>query len=292
MVLTWKAGTASSDSRKAKARLVVRGYTDPDLTSHRAESPTLSKVGRHIMLHLCASNKWTPEVGDVKTAFLQGEHGEDERNVYAEPDGSTKPLFGLMPDEVLKLTGSVYGLRTAPKVWFQKVAKDLKSLGFRQHQLDPCMFMKFDDAGTLIGFIGVYVDDFLLCGNIVNKLWLEARATAKALYTWGKWETGNFTLCGVQYTQRKDKSIVLNQKEYCMKLDASLASVSKEQAYRSSGGAVSKDTDGRVALPAFYHTRFRGINGALQWSCSNTRPELSALFPSISRQDLMSHERT
>ena len=116
-VLTWKA-----DPRKAKARLVVRGYTDPDLTSLRAESPTLSKVGRHIMLQLCASNKWTPEVGDVNTAFLQGEHGEDERNVYAEPDGSTKPLFGLKPDEVLKLTGSVYGLRTAPKAWFQKVA--------------------------------------------------------------------------------------------------------------------------------------------------------------------------
>ena len=78
-----------------------------------------------------------------------------------------------------------------------------------------------------------------------------------------------------------------------MKLDASLASVSKEHAYRSTGGASSKDTDGRVALPAFYHTRFRGINGALQWLCSNTRPDLSARVslnqppgPHVTREDL------
>ena len=48
--------------KKAKARLVVRGYTDPDLVKLRAESPTRSKVARHIIIQLGASNRWTPHV--------------------------------------------------------------------------------------------------------------------------------------------------------------------------------------------------------------------------------------
>ena len=61
---------------KAKARLVVKGFTDPDLTTLRAEAPTLSKAARHMLLQLGASMKFTFEVGDVKTAFLQGDKSE------------------------------------------------------------------------------------------------------------------------------------------------------------------------------------------------------------------------
>ena len=59
-----------SDTQKAKARLVVKGFTDPDLTTIRAESPTLSKVGRNCLLQLAASYKMKLSMGDVKTAFL------------------------------------------------------------------------------------------------------------------------------------------------------------------------------------------------------------------------------
>ena len=54
---------------KAKARLVVKGLTDPDLTTLRAEAPTLRKAARHMFLQLGASMKFTFEVVDVKTAF-------------------------------------------------------------------------------------------------------------------------------------------------------------------------------------------------------------------------------
>ena len=61
---------------KAKARLVAKGFTDPDLLTIRAEAPTLSKIGRHCLLQLACSHKFKLEVGDVSTAFLQG----DKRN--------------------------------------------------------------------------------------------------------------------------------------------------------------------------------------------------------------------
>ena len=71
----------------------------------------------------------------------------------------------MTPDQIIQFTGSVYGLRTAPKAWFQLVESDLtKKLHFRQHQLDPCVFMMYE-KNELVGIIGVYVDDFLVAGN-------------------------------------------------------------------------------------------------------------------------------
>jgi hypothetical protein len=168
-VLTWKE--LPGGDTKAKARLVVRGYTDPDLINLRAESPTLSKVARHMMLQIAASKKWTPLVGDVKTAFLQGDNAEQGRNIYGDPPADCRKLFNMTPDQIIQFTGSVYGLRTAPKAWFQLVDSDLtKKLHFRQHQLDPCVFMRYEN-NELVGIIGVYVDDFLVAGNPQSTAW-------------------------------------------------------------------------------------------------------------------------
>ena len=84
-ILTWKK-IEGTDRQKAKARLVVKGFTDPDLIHLRAESPTLSKTGRNCLLQTAASYGMRAYMGDVKTAFLQGSCGESERDVYG---GST-----------------------------------------------------------------------------------------------------------------------------------------------------------------------------------------------------------
>ena len=48
-VLVWKT---TPDETKARARVVGKGFTDPDLIKLRAEAPTLSKMGRHLLLEL------------------------------------------------------------------------------------------------------------------------------------------------------------------------------------------------------------------------------------------------
>ena len=55
-LLVWKTLTEGDEtSVKAKARLVVKGFTGPDLTTLRAEAPTLSKQARHMILQLGGS---------------------------------------------------------------------------------------------------------------------------------------------------------------------------------------------------------------------------------------------
>ena len=85
-ILTWKEAPEGS---KAKARLVAKGFTDPDLLAIRAEAPTLSNIGRHLLLQLNCSHRFNMEVGDVSTAFLQG----DKRSKTETCTSNRRPTF-------------------------------------------------------------------------------------------------------------------------------------------------------------------------------------------------------
>ena len=83
-VHTWKVAEGTGET-KAKARLVVKSFTDPDLTEIRSESPTLSRLSRRLILQHSASRGSRLRKGDVKTAFLSGDREVARRDVYAEP---------------------------------------------------------------------------------------------------------------------------------------------------------------------------------------------------------------
>ena len=53
-VHTWQVAEDTGET-KAKASLVVKGFTDPDLTEIRSESPTQSRLSRQLILQLSAS---------------------------------------------------------------------------------------------------------------------------------------------------------------------------------------------------------------------------------------------
>ena len=197
-ILTWKE---VPEGTKAKARLVAKGFTDPDLLTIRSEAPTLSKIGRHCLLQLNCSNKFKIEAGDVSTALLQGDKKEQDRDVYLEPTAGLRTRLGIDKNFILKLTGSVYGLRNAPRAWHKRVRADLESLGWRAHQLDQCIFLLYDKT-ELIGICGVYVDDFIVAGKTNDSRWRKAKSALQKLFKWG---SGNRThlLSAVYITCRR-----------------------------------------------------------------------------------------
>ena len=78
-VLTWKS------TGKAKARLCVLGFQDPNLTEVPRDSPTLSAASEALIMQWVASHKYRLISGDIKTAFLSGD--EDIRNIlFSQPD--------------------------------------------------------------------------------------------------------------------------------------------------------------------------------------------------------------
>ena len=68
-VRTWKVAEDTGET-KAKARLVVKGFTDPDLTEIRSDSPTPSRLSRQLIPQIAASQGFRLRKGDVKTAFF------------------------------------------------------------------------------------------------------------------------------------------------------------------------------------------------------------------------------
>ena len=137
----------------------MKGFTDPDLTEILAECPTLSRLSTQLILQISASRGFRlRKGGDVKTAFLSGDREEARRDVYAEP-----PQEMRTREQMLKLETAVHGLRNAPRVWWQRVVRDLTETGRVQLQLDQCTFT-FMSGTELVGLIGVCVDDFLVAG--------------------------------------------------------------------------------------------------------------------------------
>ena len=65
----------------------------------------------------------------------------------------------LARNKVLALKKAIYGLCQASFCWWLKLCATLRKLGFRQSELDPCVFYR---NSVIIGF---HVDDFLVAGD-------------------------------------------------------------------------------------------------------------------------------
>ena len=64
-------GTNDPNVVKAKARLVVIGFTDPDLGLEVVRSPTLTRRGRQCLLQMAIHRNWSTLKSDAKAAVLQ-----------------------------------------------------------------------------------------------------------------------------------------------------------------------------------------------------------------------------
>ena len=61
------------------------GFQDPDLTTLKRDSPTLSLRSRLLFLAYVAAAEWELEKGGIKNASLQGDPTKCDREVYDEP---------------------------------------------------------------------------------------------------------------------------------------------------------------------------------------------------------------
>ena len=59
---------------------------------------------------------------------------------------------------------SIYGLKQAPKAWYDVLNKSLISMGFKPLQNEPCIFIFTRQNGDKY-FLFLYVDDTLIAGK-------------------------------------------------------------------------------------------------------------------------------
>ena len=266
-ILTWKPidegdkNPSHHEKRhKAKARLVILGYLDPQLEQLPRDSPTLGKNSKMLLLQMIASQGWTLRSFDIKAAFLQGKPQEG-RTLGIEPVPEMIQALQLQTNEICKLEKGAYGLVDAPFLWYTAILEELLRLGFEQSPFDPCVFVLRDPQSKVPeGILGLHVDDGL-CGG--NSRFDKVIATLEAKYPFGSKKVQSFTFTGIEMFQHPNKSISLSQSSYVRAIDPIRISPDRRKQ-----GDHSVSEEERQSL--------RALIGSLQYAAVHTRPDLSS----------------
>ena len=263
-VLTWKDldpldAAKEGKSRKAKARLVILGYEDPDITDIPRDSPTLQKESRSLLLQMCASQRWRIRSFDIKTAFLRGSR-RDNRVLGVDPPPEMRARLKLKENETCELLKSAYGLVNAPYLWYQELKDELIRLNFKMSPLDPCLFSLSDVNGHVHGLLGVHVDDGLCCGNATFNAAIDK---LEKKFPFGAKRETDFTFTGIHIKQDMFGNIHLDQKEYVQGIDP--IAIDRHRRKKEQEIVTEPERQG-----------LRGLIGSLQYAAINTRPDISA----------------
>ena len=102
-ILAWKAPLQEGGPRRAKARLVVLGFEDPELSTIPNDAPTLGKDARQLLIQQVVSRGWKLINFDISTAFLQGKG--DGRKLGIKPPDELRNALKMGPSDQCLLQG-------------------------------------------------------------------------------------------------------------------------------------------------------------------------------------------
>ena len=246
--------------RKAKSRLVVLGYLDPELETIPRDSPTLNRQSRMLILQTIASLQWKLMSFDIKAAFLQGKTQEN-RVIGLEPVPELVKAMGLQQNEVCRLEKSAYGLIDAPYLWYKELDKTLRELSFRPSPFDPCVYLLYKPgASRPSGILGMHVDDGL-CGG--DQFFEEQISKLESKFPFGAKKSQSFTFTGIEMQQLPNHNIILSQEKYITKIEP----IHIEPKRRAREDLPVTEAE-KLSL--------RAIIGSLQYAAANTRPDLAS----------------
>ncbi|CAG8689828.1 17371_t:CDS:2, partial [Acaulospora colombiana] len=144
-----------------KGRIVAKGYAQrfgEDYTETFA--PTARFSALRTVIALAAIEDMELESVDISTAFL---NGDIDAEVYMEvPEGIEVEGDGKS-EWVLKLLKALYGIKQGPRLWSQKLAKELQSMGFQRLDCDHSVFIYERKDIKII--IPVHVDDLIIASK-------------------------------------------------------------------------------------------------------------------------------
>ena len=144
---------------KYKARLVAKGFLQtPGLDFNETFSLVVKAATVRIILTMTVNNDWLLRQVDINNAFLNGDLTE---TVYMSQ------LEGFedknRPNYFCKLEKTLYGLRQAPRAWFDKLKGALSSWGFKNSRSDISLFFRRTESKIVIMLI--YVDNVIIIGS-------------------------------------------------------------------------------------------------------------------------------
>jgi hypothetical protein len=258
-----------------KARWVVKG--DEQLYGIDYDQ-TFAGVAKtqawKIILALAAIKDLEIEQMDAITAFLQG---ESDATIYVElPVG-----YRGEGDYVSLLLRALYGLKQSPRLWQEKLRKELEKLGYKPMEADHCIYTT--NAGLQGIIIITYVDDFLLIGPNIQEI-KALKAQLSKVFSMKDLGPCSMFL-GVQLIRdRKNRTIHLTQERYAEKVLYAFGLQDAKPVFTPMEVGALKQMfpyDGEATIMEI--TRYQSGVGSLMYPMTQSRPDLSVTVSILSR---------
>ena len=263
-----------------KVRLVIRGFQQaPGIDFGETYAPVSKLSTFRFLLALAARNGWSIDHLDVVTAFLNP--NIDRETVFmALPPGMdwVDPRFAL--DLVVRLRKALYGLRQAPRLWYEEIHRFLLSIDFTQSTVDPNLYY---GKGILLL---LYVDDILLINthnNSTESLNL-IKQTLQAKYQMTHLGRAQRFL-GIRINQTSPEiGILIDQETYIFTILERFRMVLAKAAPSPMDLNVNLDNNQCDDKPANKQL-YLSMVGSLMYAALGTRPDLAFCVAALSRHN-------
>jgi hypothetical protein len=117
----------------------------------------MSQLVLRILMSLAIFHRRALKNCDIKQAFVQSSLPSNETYFLKPPAGCHRSP----PGSYWRLICSLYGLRHAPKLWFEKLSSHLKAMGLKTSNISPGLFVGHLFDGEPPIYIGIYVNDII-----------------------------------------------------------------------------------------------------------------------------------
>jgi hypothetical protein len=259
------------DILKHKARLVAKGYVQRQgVDFEEVFVPVARMESERVLLILAAHNNWPMHHMDVKSAFLNGDLGEE---VYvSQPPGFIK---SGEEKKVYMLHKALYGLRQAPRAWNSKLDAVLYDLGFTKCKTEHGLYTRAKNRVRLV--VGVYVDDLVILGECDTEV-NHFKGEMKWVFRMSDLGPLSYYL-GIKVKQGA-QGIQVSQSGYAMKLldKAGMGSCNPCATPMEAKLKLSKESN----LGSVDATTYRSLIGSLRYLL-HTRPDLTYSICYLSR---------
>jgi hypothetical protein len=252
---------------KCKARLVVRGDQQRNITSQDTYAATLASRSFRMMMAIAAHYDMELKQYDITNAFV---HATMDREIYMKmPRGYQKP------GTILQVNKALYGLRISPLLWQKEFTTTLKALGFQAVPHEPCCLIK---DGVIVFF---YVDDIILAYHEEKEQ--EAQQAIKRLQDKYTFTGGNDLqwFLGMEVVrERANRKIQLSQASYSDKISR-LADKTNIQ-HDTPMAAIELRPRRGLATPTEIN-KFQRKIGSLLFAAVTTRPDIAFATSRLAR---------
>lgn len=300
-LLRWKPKAEAKNGKVANARVILQGFRHKDVLTQQleTESPTLSRIGKHLIYLYLTQKGWKIFSADVKSAFMQSDSIDQETRIFIKPTADMRRrlerLMDLKPFQILKATKPAFGDVRAPRQWNTSADRVMiNDLKFLRHPLDRCVYISYREAyqedyekevfhmdgKTFVvdGLLGLHVDDYIGGGENVNgkhevegdydgafPTFRDRLCGLSRRFRFGSWDFGKvMRFCGAEVEQNVSRdAISVSMQDYVKKIKP--ITVEKSRKTMVSDACEEKEM-----------RSLRALIGALAWPANQALPQLSA----------------